>query len=591
MSRKRKATKQGPRRAAPERVAAEPPLPPRSRLWLLLAALVPLCVYLPTTGYGFLLDDFVLFQTSPSLSDPGSIPRGFATDVGALRKGADTVISSYYRPVFLALSTLYYQVVGGSPAGWHTAAILLAALLGALACGFFLRLGLPPLVALLGSLVFSLHPAHVSSVAWVSGLQELCAAAFVLCALHALLTAAREDRGSRPLVLAALFYGLALLSKEVAIALLPFVGLWALHEAKDDPPGARRLRRATAVLAGVTVLYLAVRVMVLGGLAVPSESAPSLLASLPAVPVALVTYLRLLVWPVDFSIFRPERPVYGPFAEPVLLSVAILAVLAGLAWWVLRKRRELALPLAWMVVWLLPVLNLWALHPQWMVTDRYLFLPSLALPWLLLAGLRHRRALIGVLSVLAVVFALLTLRYSAIFRDERTFIAAMEKAEPTSPLVFTEKGRLLRQDGDLAGARAALIRAVELDPIDPAALLALGDLELGRGDLDAAEAYYRRALVVRPYASRGFKLVALARARAGQRERAALLVAEAARRWPDDFEVQLLHALFLGAAGERGKAQAAFEAARRIRPQDPAVAGSFDETLARLLPTVLPSGG
>ncbi|HEV7518119.1 MAG TPA: tetratricopeptide repeat protein [Thermoanaerobaculia bacterium] len=572
---------------------AQPTSEPPGRRWALLAAaLVPLFVYWPALGYGFLLDDSVLFKTSPSLSDLGSIPRGFLTDVGALRKGADTVISSYYRPVFLALSTLYYKLVGGDPSAWHAAAIGLAALIGILMCGFFLRLGFSPPVALLASLVFSLHPAHASSVAWASGLQELLAALFVGCALHALL-AAKDRAGPLPLVLAALSYVLALLSKEVAIGLLPFAGLWALYDAKDDPRGARRLGRGAAVLAGVTALYLAVRVAVLGGLAMHPESAPSLRASLPAVPVAFVTYLRLLVWPLGFNIFRPERPVYAPFAVPVLLSVATLIALAGLAGWGIRKRKELALPLAWMVVWLLPVLNLWALAPQWMVTDRYLFLPSLALPWslALLWPRRAPRAAIVVLAILAVVFAILTVRYTAIFKDERTFVAAMEKAEPTSPLVFAEKGRLRVQAGDLAGARAALTRAVELDPIAPEALLALGDLELRQGELDAAEAHYRRALVVRPYASRGLKLVALARARAGQRERAAALIAEAAGRWPDDFQVQLLHALFLGAAGEREKAQAAFDAARRLRPQDPAVADGLDAALARLGPTLLPSRG
>jgi tetratricopeptide (TPR) repeat protein len=565
------------RKPEPERATARQ-LP----LWFLLAAaLVPILVYWPIRAHGFLLDDFVLFQTSPSLSDPGSIARGFLTDVGALRKGTGTVISSYYRPVFLALSTLWYQVVGGDPAGWHTASILLAGLIGALVCWLFLRLGFAAAVALLVSLVYSLHPSHVSSVAWASGLQELLAALFAVCALHALLSFREKGRG---LVLAALFYVLALLSKEVAIALLPFVGVWALLE-RD-----RRLAKSTAVLAGVTAVYLAVRVAVLGGLAVPSESAPGFAASLAAVPVALATYLRLLVWPVGFSIFRPERPFYEPFAAPVLLSVAALAVLAGLGVWAARRKKELALPFVWVVVWLLPVLNLWVLHPQWMVTDRYLFLPSLALPWCL-AFLAPHRARIAVLSVLAVIFALLTVRYEAIFRDERTFIAAMEKAEPTSPLVFDEKGRFLLQDGDRAGARAALSRAVELDPIDPAALESLADLELEQGELDAAEEHYRKALVVRPYASRGFKLVALARSRSGQREKAAALIEESARRWPDDFEVQLLHALFLGAAGERGKAQAAFDAARRIRPGDPAVAGGLDDTLARLLPTISPPGG
>ncbi len=553
-----------------------------------VAALVPLVVYWPTTGYGFLLDDFVLYRTSPSLADLGSIPRGFLTDVGGLRKGADTVISSYYRPVFLALSTLFHQLAGGEPAAWHAAAVVLAALIGALACGLLVRLGIPPLLSLLASLVFSLHPAHVSSVAWASGLQELLAACFVCCAFHAMLWR-RTGRGEAvPLAVAACCYALALLSKEVAIGLLPFAGVWALTAARSDPPESRRRWRFTAALAGVTAVYLGVRVAVLGGLALPFPGAPGFRQSLPSVPVALVTYLRLLVWPVSFSILRPERPTFAPLAPPVLLAVGVLAALAVAGAWIVRKRPQAALPLAWLVAWLLPVVNLWALDPQWMVTDRYLFLPSLALPWGI-ALLLPRRPAIALLAALAVVFLVLGLRYAVIFHDERSFVAAMERAEPTSPLVFAEKGRLLVQDGDLAAAEVALRRAVALDPLGPGALIALGDVELQHGELAAAELHYRGALVVRPYASRGLKLLTIALSRAGQRGRALALAAEAARRWPDDFQVQLLDAALLAAAGEREPAAAAFGAARRLRPSDPAVAGGLDDAVARLAPTLAPT--
>ncbi|HVT56967.1 MAG TPA: hypothetical protein VHR45_01090 [Thermoanaerobaculia bacterium] len=556
-------------------------------LALVLAALAPLLAYWPATSHSFLLDDFVLFQTSPSLSDLGSIPKGFLTDVGALRKGAGTVISSYYRPVFLALSTLYHRAAGGNPFAWHAASAALAALIGALVCAFLLRLGISPLAALLAAAVFSLHPSHVSSVAWASGLQELLAAFFVCCALHAALWREDADRDALPAGLAGLAFTLALLSKEVAIGLLPFVAIWALGTARSDPRRSRRLRKVALVLAGVTLLYLAVRIVVLGGLAIPAPNAPGLVQSLPAVPVAFVTYLRLLVWPTGFAFFRPERPSFGPFAAPVLLAVALSEGLAVLAAWAIRKRRELLLPVAWLVVWLLPVLNLWALDPQWMVTDRYLFLPSLALPWIV-ALLVPRRLAAVLLALLAGAYALLTVRYSAIFQDQHTFLAAMERAEPTSPTVFAEKGRLLAQEGRLAAAQAALARAVALDPIAPGALLALGDLELQRGDLAAAEIHYRQALIVRPYASRPFKLLAIAWGRAGRRQKAFSLSEEAARRWPQDFEAQLLHALFLGAAGERPEAEAAFAAARRLRPLDPALAGGLDAALARLLPTLLP---
>ncbi|HEY0781662.1 MAG TPA: tetratricopeptide repeat protein [Thermoanaerobaculia bacterium] len=590
MAHKAKAKRQmDPGAKAGQARAAAPP-----RRWALsAAAFVPLVVYWQILGFGFLLDDTVLFQKSDSLSDLASIPRGFLTDLGALRKGAATVISSYYRPVFLALSTLYYQIVAGNPAAWHFASLVLTVAISALVCGLFLRWGLPPLVALLAALVFSLHPAHVSSVAWAAGLQELLAAFFVLLALHAVLSAVRDDGRARPLVLAALAYALALLSKEVAIGLPLFVGLWWLVERKIDTAKARRLLRVTAVLAGITVAYLGVRVAVRGGLATPLEGAPSFAAALPAVPVALATYLRLLLAPIGFSFFRPERPNLAWTGAQVLVALAVLAVATGLAVWAVRRRRELLLPLGWFVVWLLPVLNRWALDPQYMVTDRYLFLPSLALPWAiaLLPSRRAPRATVAVLASLALLFAALTVRYTAIFHDERTFVAAMAEEDPSSAFIQAEKGRLLLKDGDTAGARAALTRSVAQNPIGPEALLMLGDLELQQGELDAALGHYRKALVVRPYASRGFKLAALALARAGRRAEAAALADESARRWPDDFEVQLLHSLFLGAAGDHARGQAAFDAARTIRPNDPAVAGGYDAALARLLPTIAPAMG
>ncbi len=585
----RERDRKGSGRGSVAQQPARPPAASRGRFLLpLAAAIVPLLLFWHTTGFGFLLDDYVLFQKSASLEDLSSIPKGFATDVGALRKGSDAVLGSYYRPVFLALSTLYYRMAGGQPFAWHLAAVALAGAIGALAFALFRRLSVPPLVALLASLVFSLHPAHVSSVAWTSGLQELLAAFFVLIALLALLRRPGPENDGRAITVAAVAFVLALLSKEVAIGLLPLAGVWAFVRRAAEPAESRRFGRATVVFSGVTVLYLGVRVAALGGLANPWPHAPGFAASVPSVPVAFVSYLRLLVWPSGFSIFRPERPVWRPFDTPVLLALLLVIALAVLAAVAFRRKRELLLPAAWLVVWLLPVLNLWALDPQWMVSDRYLFLPSLALPWLLVL-LVPRRFSIAALSVLAVAFGLLSLRYAAIFRDERTFVAAMEKAEPTSPLVFSEKARLLLRDGRTREAEAALKRALDLDPQAAGPLQSLGDLELQRGDLAAAEAHYRRALVDEPWASKPFKLLAIAHAQAGHPQQAFALIEESARRWPEDFEAQLLHALFLGMRGERAADEQAFEVARRLRPHDPGVAGGLDGALSRLTPMLRPA--
>lgn len=575
--------KRASHRRAPTRRDTAPAHETRTfRDWVVagIAALVPVLVYWPILGAGFLLDDFVLFQTSPSLDDWRSIPRGFVLDIGAVRKGADTVISSYYRPVFLALSTLYHHWVGGAPQGWHAASLVLAALIGGLVALFLLRLGWEPALAGLGSIAFSLHPSHVSSVAWASGLQDLLAAFFVVLTL--LVVVSSKTNGARRDGLVAIGFVLALLSKEVSIGLVAFVGAWAFVDGKLRREDRRHLARLTAVMSAVAFAYVLVRLAVFRGLADPPYSAPGVASTLWSLPVALAAYLEMLVWPFRFSMFRPERPLLGPQAPFGAAAVIVGGVGLALGFW-LRRKPERLLPLAWAAAWLLPALNLWALDAQWMVTDRYLFLPVLALPWVLVLAV-PRRAAIAALGAASVVFALATSRYAAIFKDERAFIAAMEVAEPTSPTVFAEKGRLLREAGDIPGALAALGKAIALDPKAPAPLTGLGDLERERGDFENAKRHYEAALVVRPYASRPFKWLAIDLAQAGQRPRAVAIMEEAAQRWPDDFEVQLLDALLLDAEGNHERARVVFARAERLRPNDPGVAGGLDAVAARVGP-------
>lgn len=247
------------------------------------------------------------------------------------------------------------------------------------------------------------------------------------------------------------------------------------------------------------------------------------------------------------------------------------------------------MPVVWLGLWLLPVLNLWMLPRQWMVTDRYLFLPSLALPWLL-ALLLPRRAALVTLALLAAMFGVLSVRYAGIFRDERSFVAAMERAVPNNSMIQVEKAKLLLNDGRPEPARAALRRAVALDPTSAASMTRLAELELASGDVAAAEGLFRRALLIDPADSRGLKRIAIALARRGQRQRAYAVAAEAAHRWPADFESQLLHALFLEAAGQPRQAEVFFARARRLRPGDPAVAEGLANLAARLLPAMFPNG-
>src|SRR6185503_20425583 len=80
--------------------------------------------------------------------------------------------------------------------------------------------------ALLGGLVFAVHPIHVEAVANVAGRAELLAAGFALGAWLA------HRRGQR--VLAPLLYLLAVLSKEGAVLAPALFLLDDLHRRPSD---------------------------------------------------------------------------------------------------------------------------------------------------------------------------------------------------------------------------------------------------------------------------------------------------------------------------------------------------------------------
>lgn len=68
---------------------------------------------------------------------------------------------------------------------------------------------------------------------------------------------------------------------------------------------------------------------------------------------------------------------------------------------------------------------------------------------------------------------------------------------------------LVREDGLIERAEAALLRTVAADPEDAAALLQLGDVQRGKGQLDEALACYRRVLSLRPDDAKALWLTAV----------------------------------------------------------------------------------
>lgn len=547
-------------------------------LAVLVAVALPLVLYLPTLGFGFVFDDRPLLINNPIVRSPQGFGEFFTTDLDPGARTSESPSTNYLRPLFVAGAALLYRMFGEDPRGWHGAAIAAHALLAGLAFVVLRRELGRAVAALAATLAFAFHPTHVQSTAWVSGLQDLLFGVTSVVAFLAYRRSVEEPRPTWPrMLLLGATFAIALLSKEPAIGLLLFVAA----ECAGWIPGARQVRSRKGwpefiALTCVTGLYFAYRVAVLGTLAHRFPTAPPLPQALASIPVALLAYGRDLVWPVDLFLLHPARPVTGVVTGESLLSAfgLLAVVLAGR--WVVVRRPALARPFFWIAAWLAPVLAVWAVNPEWMVMDRYLLLPSLGVPWALAllmpidgAQPASRRT---VWVVLVVAWGSLSLVAMRSFENEDRFWSAAIRADPRSGTAWTEWARKRSEAGDFNAAERALRQAVDLDPSAQLPRLRQALLALGRGDVSSATLTLKELIDRNPGYLPAWRNLVVSLSRSGDSVAAQNTLSLALERFPKDPLLWTQQAILLRQAGRLEDALVAVRRAAALAPGDTALA-------------------
>jgi len=446
--------------------------PQADRLILLAIALASLAVYLNALGGEFVYDDRKQILDNDLIQQPGAIVRALGADVWAFKGDRPEAWSNYWRPSFVAWLALNHRCFGlDSTLGWHIGSVALHALTGMLAYLLLRQIAVPRTVAASAVLVFAVHPAHVESVAWVSGAPDLLMAVSLLASWTLALTA--EQRRSRGRRLAALgLFAVALLAKEAAVV---FPLLLALSLALLGTRHRREVIRAVGPFAALAVAYLVIRWLILGRLEIETPWRAGPPAMVLTAPELLAFYLRqsFLPWQLGPSyplrLVTPAQLGAGNFWLP--LAVVIAAALFTV--WTVRRSRGALLGAALFLLPLLPAMNVNAFIPEHLVHDRYLYLPLLGV-WIVvfLAG---RAALVGtrwidrgvVLAALMLCPALAwqTVRYNSAWRSDVALWECGIRSDPTSAFNLAQYGNALLHAGRTAEARTALEQALALQPV------------------------------------------------------------------------------------------------------------------------------
>jgi len=334
--------------------------------------LIPLLVYLflfysGATMCPYSFDDISLIVTNPFLRD---------------WRHLFTVLSAG-RPVRGVSFMLDYALWGLDPTGFHLTNIMLH--FAGVVLFYFLILQIfgRPRLALLAAALFGFHPIQSEAVIGIAHRKELLAMTF-LCLSY--LSYLRWGQRGWGLVLSLLAYVLALLSKQVALAL---PALLLAHELILPRKELSRARRYLPLLPYLALPALAFLFQFQDfrwfGRFQPVDFAEAkysriLATSLQTFPV----YLRLAFFPMHLTVDYDLPLVSSPWSLGPALGLLALVSLTGLIALLARRKPILAFGLAWYLISLVPVLNL--IPANAFLAERYLYIPSAGI-CLVLAGL------------------------------------------------------------------------------------------------------------------------------------------------------------------------------------------------------------
>jgi hypothetical protein len=346
----------------------------------------------------------------------------------------------YWRPLVTASYILDAQWSGSRPWGYHATNVLLDAVASVLVFALLRRFALGRTVALVAALVFAVHPALVSAVAWIPGRNDTLLTVMALASWLLL----QKRRWLAHLV----FFALALMAKETALV-LPL--LWGVELLWGSGRRDRR-RWLVGVAWGALV---AARFVVHPG--APHASAADIFANLQVLPVALG------------KIVLPVRPTALAVAAdlPTWPGVAVAMGIALAAWRVPRARRSvLAFGGLAFLLFLAPVLAV----PGTLWLDHRLVLPAVGVLIVLgelVRGLRaERRTLLAFAGVALAALALITVGFEGAFRDPGAFAREAVAASPRSPLAHFCLGQVEQRAGHDDRALVEYRTALALGPAE-----------------------------------------------------------------------------------------------------------------------------
>jgi tetratricopeptide (TPR) repeat protein len=427
-----------------------------SQRWILgLILAATFLAFANTLANGFAYDDTTQILGNQDIRSFANLKTALTKEVWFWRVEQDKdpnkeagPTTPYYRPLFTVYLMTGWFLFGDWAPGWHLINVLMHMLAVTFVFLILKRITGDDKVTGIATLLFALHPLRVESVAWISGITDLFMALFFLPSFYCYMRY-RDSGNKNYLAGSVLLFLFAAFSKEPAVALPIFVGAYEMFIINQERPLRERLMPSLmfpALFLMMSFTYFAMRYHALGFVLNDSSFTTYTPTQVVlTIPMVVCKYIGLLLWPLNLSIFHNTPMVNSPLDLRFILPLLAVAALAYGAWRV-RGSRAARFAVLWFAINLLPVLNLGAFGADFLVQERYVYIPSIGFSLLVALALarvplerwfsigRRATAQVAVVAIIALLMTAKTVAQNSVWKDDMTLWAHSAEVADDQPM-------------------------------------------------------------------------------------------------------------------------------------------------------------
>ena len=455
-------------------------------------------VYFHCSDFGFInLDDNALIQNKvQEMESISSAKNLIFTSV------FDGIRDKFYRPVLTLTFLADTLVCGGDPGFYHYSNVLWHMLAVFLVFAFFRSMGYTKTVSYGAAVVFAVHPALSSAVAWVPGRNDILLAVFSMISFIFFIRAVKNN-GISDILISVFCMAAALFTKETAVV-LPFIYIlyMILYGIKTDK---KNIARIFVCFAFALLLYAAFRYFVLSG-GVKSITVPEMILN-------AATSLKALFWYFGVVLLTEKILIYPQINNLPFISTLLPVMLTAGLCVLLRKHcnfRHILFGILWFVLFMIPTFVM----PEKDFYTHRLYLPILGcfiVIFEIIKALNARYAVnkkifFVIFAVLIAAMSVMSYKQTFLYKDRAAFWLHAIKENPHSSQINAAISGYYADTGDFVKAEehalAALKYAKNINI--PGALTQLAEVYYRKNDMEKAAQYFSKAIETGKYRESGY---------------------------------------------------------------------------------------